>query len=262
MILVNPELINMGTTGYGLAGRRIRDEIISAFHTTYYLRTLPWGAVTRCVGWNGCVALTIPSSGQNTPAKSVLRKKHPGPRGCGGSLPEASIVIQTCHLPQTNCLQTIERHRPSSLPFPSHPAGPANRFLPENTGSGTRCGKTTRTTRRDTDFSRLSRSDPWATSWTKFMTWPTVWRRKIPRQIFWIRSPSSFGISKGYKRGCGVDKQVFGGRLSVDISPGSLMCTYCMVTHIARLCMYVCMIITYSRVWINRVRLPILLVVS
>ncbi|CAM9632036.1 unnamed protein product [Ascophyllum nodosum] len=47
MILVNPELINMGTTGYGLAGRRIRDEIISAFHTTYYLRTLPWGAVTR-----------------------------------------------------------------------------------------------------------------------------------------------------------------------------------------------------------------------
>lgn len=49
MVLINPALINMGTTGYGLAGRRIRDEIISAFHTTYYLRTLPWGAVTRCV---------------------------------------------------------------------------------------------------------------------------------------------------------------------------------------------------------------------
>ena len=28
------------------------------------------------------------------------------------------------------------------------------------------------------------------------------------------------------------------------------------------ICMYVCMVITYSRVWINRVRLPILLVVS
>ena len=27
-------------------------------------------------------------------------------------------------------------------------------------------------------------------------------------------------------------------------------------------CMYVCMVIAYSRVWINRVRLPILLVVS
>ena len=27
-------------------------------------------------------------------------------------------------------------------------------------------------------------------------------------------------------------------------------------------CMYVCMVITYSRVWINQVRLPILLVVS
>ena len=35
--------------------------------------------------------------------------------------------------------------------------------------------------------------------------------------------------------------------------------SYCMVTHI---CMYVCMVITYSRVWINRIRLPILLVVS
>lgn len=49
MVLINPALINMGTTGYGLAGRRIRDEVISAFHTTYYLRTLPWGAVTRCL---------------------------------------------------------------------------------------------------------------------------------------------------------------------------------------------------------------------
>lgn len=47
MVLINPELINMGTTGYGLAGRRIRDEIISTFHTSYHLRTLPWGAVTR-----------------------------------------------------------------------------------------------------------------------------------------------------------------------------------------------------------------------
>ena len=28
------------------------------------------------------------------------------------------------------------------------------------------------------------------------------------------------------------------------------------------ICMYVCMVITCSRVWINRVRLPILLVVS
>lgn len=49
MVLVNQALINMGTTGYGLAGRRVRDEIISRFRTTYYLRTLPWGAVTRCV---------------------------------------------------------------------------------------------------------------------------------------------------------------------------------------------------------------------
>lgn len=67
MILVNPELINMGTTGYGLAGRRIRDEIISTFQTTYYLRTLPWGAVTRCVGEGDRYAPTRhrPSSRRN-----------------------------------------------------------------------------------------------------------------------------------------------------------------------------------------------------
>ena len=33
-------------------------------------------------------------------------------------------------------------------------------------------------------------------------------------------------------------------------------------TRLMYVCMYVCMVITYSRVWINRVRLPILLVVS
>ena len=59
MVLVNPALINMGTTGYGLAGRRIRDEIISKFKTSYYLRTLPWGAVTKCVDLSSrCVDLS------------------------------------------------------------------------------------------------------------------------------------------------------------------------------------------------------------
>ena len=34
------------------------------------------------------------------------------------------------------------------------------------------------------------------------------------------------------------------------------------VSYQTYVCMHVCMVITYSRVWINRVRLPILLVVS
>ena len=38
---------------------------------------------------------------------------------------------------------------------------------------------------------------------------------------------------------------------------GTLLCRV-----LTSVCMYVCMVITYSRVWINRVRLPILLVVS
>ena len=35
-----------------------------------------------------------------------------------------------------------------------------------------------------------------------------------------------------------------------------------LLSHVTHVCMYVCVVITYSRVWINRVRLPILLVVS
>ena len=36
----------------------------------------------------------------------------------------------------------------------------------------------------------------------------------------------------------------------------------CVCVWVVQYCMYVCMVITYSRVWINRVRLPILLMVS
>ena len=41
--------------------------------------------------------------------------------------------------------------------------------------------------------------------------------------------------------------------------PAVILYTYTIAMHV---CMYVCMVITYSRVWVNRVRLPILLVVS
>ena len=39
---------------------------------------------------------------------------------------------------------------------------------------------------------------------------------------------------------------------------------FCVLTSFSTCwaCLYVCLVITYSRVWINRVRLPILLVVS
>ena len=47
-----------------------------------------------------------------------------------------------------------------------------------------------------------------------------------------------------------------------EIQLGSERELYKYINHYAVVCMYVCMVITYSRVWINRVRLPILLVVS
>eukprot|EP00638_Chattonella_subsalsa_P001059 CAMPEP_0117760652 /NCGR_PEP_ID=MMETSP0947-20121206/16764_1 /TAXON_ID=44440 /ORGANISM="Chattonella subsalsa, Strain CCMP2191" /LENGTH=290 /DNA_ID=CAMNT_0005581397 /DNA_START=287 /DNA_END=1159 /DNA_ORIENTATION=+ len=47
IFLINPELVDMGVTGYGMAGRRIRERLTNTFNTIYYLKTLEWGALTR-----------------------------------------------------------------------------------------------------------------------------------------------------------------------------------------------------------------------
>ena len=47
VIFINPELVNMGVTGFGAAGRMLREQLIDTLVNTYYLRTLDWGAVTR-----------------------------------------------------------------------------------------------------------------------------------------------------------------------------------------------------------------------
>jgi len=46
-IFVNPNLVDMGVTGFGMAGRLLRERLIEPLTTTYYLRTLQWGALTR-----------------------------------------------------------------------------------------------------------------------------------------------------------------------------------------------------------------------
>jgi hypothetical protein len=45
--LINPVLVDMGVTGFGMAGRRLRERLLTPLVTTYYLRTLAWGALTR-----------------------------------------------------------------------------------------------------------------------------------------------------------------------------------------------------------------------
>jgi hypothetical protein len=47
-IMVNPLLVDMGVTGFGMAGRRLRERLIDGLIPAYYLRTLAWGALTRC----------------------------------------------------------------------------------------------------------------------------------------------------------------------------------------------------------------------
>ena len=46
-VFVNPKLVDMGVTGFGLAGRRLRERLLDQLPTIYYLRTLAWGALTR-----------------------------------------------------------------------------------------------------------------------------------------------------------------------------------------------------------------------
>jgi hypothetical protein len=46
-IFVNPNLVDMGVTGFGYAGRRLRERLIDTLMSVYYLRTLSWGALTR-----------------------------------------------------------------------------------------------------------------------------------------------------------------------------------------------------------------------
>jgi hypothetical protein len=47
-IMINPLLVDMGVTGFGMAGRRLRERLIDGLIPAYYLRTLSWGAIT-CV---------------------------------------------------------------------------------------------------------------------------------------------------------------------------------------------------------------------
>ena len=46
-VFVNPNLVDMGVTGFGMAGRRLRERLLDGLTNTYYLRTLQWGALTR-----------------------------------------------------------------------------------------------------------------------------------------------------------------------------------------------------------------------
>eukprot|EP00536_Pseudo-nitzschia_multiseries_P006596 jgi/Psemu1/324400/estExt_fgenesh1_pg.C_1430010 len=46
-VFVNPNLVDMGVTGFGMAGRMLRERLLDGLEGCYYLRTLQWGALTR-----------------------------------------------------------------------------------------------------------------------------------------------------------------------------------------------------------------------
>lgn len=45
--LLNPYLVDMGTTGFGMSGRMFKERLVDTLKPAYYLRTLDWGAVAR-----------------------------------------------------------------------------------------------------------------------------------------------------------------------------------------------------------------------
>lgn len=46
-VFFNSILVDMGVTGFGMAGRMLRERLIDPLVPIYYLRTLQWGALTR-----------------------------------------------------------------------------------------------------------------------------------------------------------------------------------------------------------------------
>ena len=46
-VFLNPNLVDMGVTGFGMAGRMLRERLLDDLAVSYYLRTLQWGAMTR-----------------------------------------------------------------------------------------------------------------------------------------------------------------------------------------------------------------------
>lgn len=47
VVIVNPDLIDMGVTGLSLNARRLREQVLDLFITAYYLRVFPWGVLFR-----------------------------------------------------------------------------------------------------------------------------------------------------------------------------------------------------------------------
>lgn len=47
IIVINPDLIDMGVTGLSLNARRLRATVIDQFDSTYFLRTYGWGVLHR-----------------------------------------------------------------------------------------------------------------------------------------------------------------------------------------------------------------------
>jgi len=59
VVLVNPVLVDMGVTGFGLSGRMFLDRVIKPLTQTYYLKTYYNGAVTYAIGSDEAPGYTI-----------------------------------------------------------------------------------------------------------------------------------------------------------------------------------------------------------
>lgn len=51
VVILNPDLVDMGVTGLSLNARRLRESLLDTFEPAYYLRTFSWGVLQR--EWGG-----------------------------------------------------------------------------------------------------------------------------------------------------------------------------------------------------------------
>lgn len=47
IIVLCPDLVDMGVTGLSLNARQLRERLLDSFESSYYLKTFPWGLILR-----------------------------------------------------------------------------------------------------------------------------------------------------------------------------------------------------------------------
>jgi hypothetical protein len=105
VLMINPDLVDMGVTGLSLNARRLRERVVDRFDTVYYLRVFTWGVILRAYPGSWSVWVDDPDTPagfrllqafQNRPTNDEIDSclAEGGDAGTGGSSATGGWVSQ------------------------------------------------------------------------------------------------------------------------------------------------------------------------